>query len=59
MYNLPQVRKNLSRIVYPLKTGKERLFDAWPAAPIVFTQSTSVKMQEKEADALWDLSPII
>lgn len=40
-------------------TGKERLCDAWPAAPVVFTLSMSEKMQEKEADALGDLSPFI
>lgn len=59
MYNLPQVGKNLSRIAYLLDTGKERLCDAWPAAPAVFTLSMSEKMQEKEADALGDLSPFI
>lgn len=65
MYNFPQVRKNLSRIAYLLKTGKERLFEVWerktvwPAAPVVFTLSMSVNMEEKGADALWDLSPFI
>lgn len=45
MYDLPQIRKNLSRIAYLLKIlRKKDCFDACPAAPVVFTLSMNEKI---------------